>query len=71
MSNPTNPYIAGNPITGSEMFFGRQDVFRFIRETLVGRYQDNAIVLYGGRRTGKTLRIATTYKAMNITKAKW
>jgi hypothetical protein len=36
------------------MFFGRQDVFRFIRETLVGRYQDNAIVLYGGRRTGKT-----------------
>jgi hypothetical protein len=54
MSNPTNPYIAGNPITGSEMFFGRQDVFRFVRETLVGRYQDNAIVLYGGRRTGKT-----------------
>ncbi|MBN1812622.1 MAG: SUMF1/EgtB/PvdO family nonheme iron enzyme [Anaerolineae bacterium] len=54
MNSPTNPYIAGNPITGSEMFFGRQDVFRFIRETLVGRYQDNAIVLYGGRRTGKT-----------------
>ena len=54
MNSPTNPYIAGNPITGSEMFFGRQDVFRFVRETLVGRYQDNAIVLYGGRRTGKT-----------------
>jgi len=45
MSSPTNPYIAGNPITGTEMFFGRQDVFRFVRETLVGRYQDNAIVL--------------------------
>jgi len=54
MNSPTNPYIAGNPITGTEMFFGRQDVFRFVRETLVGRYQDNAIVLYGGRRTGKT-----------------
>ena len=54
MRGPTNPYIAGNPITGTEMFFGRQDVFRFVRETLVGRYQDNAIVLYGGRRTGKT-----------------
>ncbi len=54
MGSPTNPYIAGNPITGTEMFFGRQDVFRFVRETLVGRYQDNAIVLYGGRRTGKT-----------------
>jgi formylglycine-generating enzyme required for sulfatase activity len=54
MNGPTNPYIAGNPITGPEMFFGRQDVFRFVQETLVGRYQDNAIVLYGGRRTGKT-----------------
>jgi len=54
MNSPTNPYIAGNPITGTEMFFGRRDVFRFVRETLVGRYQDNAIVLYGGRRTGKT-----------------
>jgi hypothetical protein len=49
-----NPYIAGNPITGTEMFFGRRDVFRFVQETLMGRYQDNAIVLYGGRRTGKT-----------------
>ncbi len=54
MNSPTNPYIAGNPVTGTEMFFGRQDVFRFVRETLVGRYQDNAIVLFGGRRTGKT-----------------
>lgn len=54
MNSPTNPYIAGNPVTGSEMFFGRQDVFRFVQETLVGRYQDQAIVLYGGRRTGKT-----------------
>jgi hypothetical protein len=54
MNSSTNPYIAGNPITGTEMFFGRQDIFRFVQETLVGRYQDNAIVLYGGRRTGKT-----------------
>ena len=54
MNSPTNPYIAGNPITGTEMFFGCQDVFRFVRETLMGRYQDNAIVLYGERRTGKT-----------------
>jgi hypothetical protein len=53
-SRPVNPYIAGNPIRDAEMFFGRQDVFRFVKETLVGRYQDNAIVLFGGRRTGKT-----------------
>ncbi|MEE8442507.1 MAG: ATP-binding protein [Dehalococcoidia bacterium] len=49
-----NPYIAGNPVTGQEMFFGREDVFGFIRQTLIGRHQDNIIVLHGQRRTGKT-----------------
>jgi formylglycine-generating enzyme required for sulfatase activity len=50
----TNPYIAGNPITGEQMFFGRQDVFKAIRRNLIGEYQDHVIVLYGQRRTGKT-----------------
>ena len=50
----TNPYIAGNPVTGQEMFFGREDVFEFVRRALIGRHQDNIIVLYGQRRTGKT-----------------
>jgi hypothetical protein len=36
------------------MFFGREDVFEFIREALTGRHRDNVIVLYGQRRTGKT-----------------
>jgi hypothetical protein len=54
MSNIVNPYIAGNPVTSSEMFFGREDVFRFIRQTLIGQHRDNVIVLYGQRRTGKT-----------------
>jgi len=36
------------------MFFGRQDVFEFIRRTLIGKHRDNVIVLYGQRRTGKT-----------------
>lgn len=49
-----NPYIAGNPVIAPEMFFGRQDVFTFVRENLVGQYQDHAIVLHGQRRTGKT-----------------
>ncbi|MCZ6891509.1 MAG: ATP-binding protein [Chloroflexi bacterium] len=49
-----NPYVVGSPVTHSEMFFGRQDVFDFVRQTLVGRHQDNVIVLYGQRRTGKT-----------------
>src|SRR5438128_878710 len=49
-----NPYIAGSPVTVSEMFFGRADVFDFVRQALVGRHRDNVIVLYGQRRTGKT-----------------
>ena len=49
-----NPYIAGNPVTGEEMFFGREDVFTFIRQTLRGQHRDQVIVLYGQRRTGKT-----------------
>ena len=49
-----NPYIAGNPVTGREMFFGREDVFEFVRQALIGQHQDNVIVLYGQPRTGKT-----------------
>jgi hypothetical protein len=49
-----NPYIAGNPVTGPEMFFGREDVFEFVRQTLIGQHRNNVIVLYGQRRTGKT-----------------
>ncbi len=54
MSDPINPYIAGNPVTGEEMFFGRESVFAFVRQALTGRHRDNVIVLYGQRRTGKT-----------------
>jgi hypothetical protein len=36
------------------MFFGREDVFRFVRQALTGQHRDNVIVLYGQRRTGKT-----------------
>ena len=49
-----NPYIAGSPVTGTEMFYGRQDVFAFIRRNLIGRHRDTPVVLYGQRRTGKT-----------------
>lgn len=50
----TNPYIFGAPVKSREMFFGRDDVFAFLREHLTGTYQDNVIMLYGQRRTGKT-----------------
>ena len=49
-----NPYIAGNPIKGTEMFFGREDVFAYVRDTLTGLHRDHPIVLYGERRSGKT-----------------
>jgi tetratricopeptide (TPR) repeat protein len=49
-----NPYIAGNPVSGPEMFFGRDDVFEWLRAVLRGRHRDNAIALYGQPRTGKT-----------------
>ncbi len=48
------PYVTGTPLRSSEMFVGRQDVFDFVRENLLGAYQNNVIVLHGQRRTGKT-----------------
>ena len=51
---PVNPYIAGSPVTGTEMFYGRGDVFSFIQRNLTGLHRDTPIVLYGQRRTGKT-----------------
>jgi hypothetical protein len=49
-----NLYLAGKPITTQEMFFGRRDLFDFIQSRLRGASQAITIVLYGGRRTGKT-----------------
>ncbi|MBI3943884.1 MAG: HEAT repeat domain-containing protein [Chloroflexi bacterium] len=50
----TNPYIPGPPVRTPDMFFGREDVFRFIQQNLSGTYQENVLLLYGQRRTGKT-----------------
>jgi hypothetical protein len=49
-----NPYIAGKPISERDMFFGREDVFAFIRDKFSRDAKDITIVLHGGRRTGKT-----------------
>jgi hypothetical protein len=48
------PYVTGTPLRSEHMFVGRQDIFDFVREHLVGTYQNNVIVLHGQRRTGKT-----------------
>jgi len=48
-----NPYVAGNPVGDSPAFVGRADVLREVLRML-RRSQDNAIVLFGQRRIGKT-----------------
>jgi hypothetical protein len=53
MAIPVNPYVAGNPVGDSPAFIGRADVLREVLRVL-RRSQDNAIVLYGQRRIGKT-----------------
>ncbi|MCP4655858.1 MAG: tetratricopeptide repeat protein [bacterium] len=53
MTTPLNPYVAGNPVGGSDAFVGRSDVLREVLRVL-RRPKDNALVLYGQRRIGKT-----------------
>jgi len=54
MSEMVNPYIAGAPVTDTRMFFGREDVFDWIQNSLTGRYADHTLVIHGQRRVGKT-----------------
>jgi HEAT repeat protein len=54
MTDQKNPYTIEGPVEAREMFFGREDVFEFVQRNLIGQYQDNAIVLYGEQRMGKT-----------------
>jgi tetratricopeptide (TPR) repeat protein len=48
-----NPYVIGVPLTNDAAFYGRQDVFNFVKDVLDAEKQ-NVIVLYGQRRIGKT-----------------
>ena len=53
MPFPINPYVAGNPVGDSPAFIGRADVWRETVRVL-RRPQENALVLFGQRRIGKT-----------------
>ena len=48
-----NPYIAGNPVGGTDVFIGRENILRDVLHILDNPHE-NAIVLYGQRRIGKT-----------------
>lgn len=54
MGEIVNPYIAGAPVTEQRMFFGRDDVFQWIQNSLSGQYADHILVIHGQRRVGKT-----------------
>ena len=49
-----SPYIVGMPVKTQEMFFGRGDIFDWVRENVSGKHQEQALLLYGERRMGKT-----------------
>ncbi|MFK0730881.1 MAG: AAA family ATPase [Gloeotrichia echinulata HAB0833] len=49
---PKNPYIIGRPITETELFFGRDKLFRFIEDNL--NQGVKVILLHGQRRIGKS-----------------
>ncbi len=49
-----NPYIVGNPIRGTKMFFGREDDFAYVQSKITGGDEGGLIVLCGARRSGKT-----------------
>jgi hypothetical protein len=50
---PANPYVTGQPIRDTRSFFGRESLIRDIRNTYSSA-GNKGVVLYGGRRTGKT-----------------
>ncbi len=45
-----NPYVSGDPIQDSDMFYGRQDV----QARIVNMLHENSIMIHGERRIGKT-----------------
>jgi ligand-binding sensor domain-containing protein len=49
-----NPYLVGNPIRTEQMFYGREDDFRYVRTKLEAASQGVLIVFCGERRAGKS-----------------
>lgn len=51
-----NPYVVGKPLTpaSESLYVGREDVFLWIEENLLGKTQPHTLILYGQRRMGKT-----------------
>lgn len=54
LASPPNPYTCGLPLEAPESIFGRERIITEICENLIGRQRDNAVLLLGDRRIGKT-----------------
>lgn len=59
-----NPYVVGKPLNAASesLYVGREDLFMWIEENLLGKTQPHTLILYGQRRMGKT---STLYQLMN------
>jgi hypothetical protein len=55
-SHVENPYVVGKPLTAASeaLFVGREDIFMWIEENLIGKTQPHTLILHGQRRMGKT-----------------
>jgi 8-oxo-dGTP pyrophosphatase MutT (NUDIX family) len=66
-----NPYVVGTPLKGDteSLFFGREDIFAWMEENLIGRTQPQTLILHGPRRMGKTsilYQLADGQRGQNI-----
>jgi hypothetical protein len=65
MAKIPNPYIPGPSIDKDTDFYGRQDIFRFVRDTFSSSPQ-NVVVLHGQRRIGKSSILLQLKKPANL-----
>ncbi|NEO53472.1 MAG: ABC transporter substrate-binding protein [Okeania sp. SIO3B5] len=67
--NWENPYIIGRSIYEPELFFGRENIFRFIEDNLNNNQQ--VILLHGQRRIGKSSVLQQIPKQVNLDNKKF
>jgi hypothetical protein len=54
VSAPQNPYVVGKAVDARELIYGRDEIVSNIVSSLIGQHQDNAVLVLGERRMGKT-----------------
>jgi GH24 family phage-related lysozyme (muramidase) len=62
-----NPYSPGNPVSGN-LFIGREDILNYIDEFWLSSNNNEAILLYGYRRIGKTSILKNLSSRLNSEK---